>query len=67
MIDSRQAVKTAEKGGFRQPKNKARKSHLLLDRLELIEDYQSKLRPDQIRMVLSAKWWPRKVAVTVLD
>ena len=55
MIDSHQAVKTAEKGGLRQPKNKARKSHLLLDRLELIEAYQSKLRPDQIRMVLSAK------------
>ena len=46
---------------------KVRKDHLLVDKLGLIEAYQSKLRPDQIRMVLSAKWWPRKVAVTVLD
>ena len=52
MIDS-QTVKTTENGGPLRcrPKIKARKGHLLVDRLGLIEAYQSKLRTDQIQMV----------------
>ena len=50
MIDS-QAVKTIEQGARYDAgqKIKARKGHLLVDRLGLIEAYQSKLRTDQIR------------------
>ena len=52
MIDS-QAVKRQKKGAHYDAgqKIKARKGHLLVDRLGLIEAYQSKLRTDQIQMV----------------
>ena len=68
MIDS-QAVKTIEQGAHYDAgqKIKARQGHLLVDRLGLIEAYQSKLRTDLIQMVLSAKWGPPKVALRPLD
>ena len=52
MIDS-QVVKTTEKEAHYDAvqKIKARKGHLLVDRLGLIEAYQSKLRTGQIEMV----------------